>query len=139
MSINEAIKDEVDRDLAQFNATLFRVAKSQFMAQRLYFPAGSTMPKNSFKCPEGTTKVRIFFEKEEDEEAFVAAYPPGSGACTESGGLDLFDKITAHYSIDYADYKQRYWADFHEDDRPACTKDAQAPAQGPYLTIIIPE
>lgn len=138
MAINENIKEEVDRDLAQFNATLFRIATSRFVAQRLYFPVGSVVSKNTLKVPEGTTKVRIFFEEEKDEEAFVAAYPPSTGMwCTESGGLDLFDKITAYYSNDYADYKQKYWADFPEADRPPLLPSDNASANQPAMVIFI--
>ena len=118
MGINAKIKDEVERDLAKFNATLFRHPDSMLLAQRWYYPEGVKRPELFAPLPEGVSKVRVFFANEADQKAFVAMYPAISDFCTESGTLQMLDQITAHYAEDYADYKQTYWSDFHEADRP---------------------
>lgn len=118
MSVNAKIKDEVERDLVKFNATLFRQPDSLVLAQRWYYPDGVGRPELFAPLPEGVTKVRVFFTCEDDQKAFVTAYPATGDFCTESGTLQMLDQITAHYAEDYAAYKQTYWSDFHEADRP---------------------
>lgn len=117
MNIVDSIKVEVESDLEKFNATLFRQPNSIVLAQRWYYPADS-VPNNFLEPPpEGTTKVRVFFAREEDMDSYCAAYPCIRPFWTETGTLVMLDKITAYYADDYQDYKQKYWADFAPDDR----------------------
>lgn len=83
------IKEELENDLAQFNATFERTPESKYVVQRYY----GVDQSSALSFGPDAIKLRLYINTKEDWARYIEAYPPGPDFGTESASIELFDAI----------------------------------------------